>query len=182
METRARFIGYLSLASALVLLAYLGGLFRYEAEHGRRVLRIRFPETGTLMTEDPVTQNGVPIGKVLSITLDPSNPNASVTEIELFHNDFIPADSRFVDFNHSMMGSRNVVLVTGTSPLPLDATRIQAGFYAPGVAETLHRAGELLDLTAEVRQTFERLFTDSHGPFSPNVVQQRMLGSMNALD
>src|SRR3989338_3767143 len=109
----ARITGYASVLLILALAASGIGWIRHEAFHCRRLLRVHFPELGTLMPDDPVTRAGVPIGRIRRLTLDPGNPGASLAEIELFHRGFIPEDAGFVNFNYSLMGSRVVVLAGG---------------------------------------------------------------------
>jgi len=169
MESKARLTGYLCAAAILVLGLWMAGLILHEALHPARIVRVRFPELGTLMVQDPVMQDGVPIGKVHSLTLQDGYPLA---EIELFREGFIASDSRFVNFNHSLMGARMVVLTSGHSTTPLDESGIQQGIFADGVAESLRRVQDLLQLVAEMRIQMDRLFLKPSGPLSPESFRQ----------
>ncbi len=181
MDTSARITGYFCLFLLLIAVAAGVSAFRREATQAHRVVRVHFPELGTLIADDPVTREGVPIGKVRSLALDPDHPEASVVEIELFHRGFIPADSRFVDFNYSLMGSRIVVLVPGHSSLPMDETRVQEGMFAAGIAETVHRVDDLLNLVLTLRAETVRLFTGSQAPLAPGKLQGRLENAITRL-
>jgi len=143
MEGIARSLGYGTSILLLAVLLWLLATLRGEFDHSRRVIRVRFQETGTLRPEDPVSKSGVTVGRVLSVAPD---KQGALVEIELFDRQPLPADSRFVNFNHSLMGARMVVLVPGSSVSPLDENQVQTGLFANGVAETIHQVDELLRL------------------------------------
>jgi ABC-type transporter Mla subunit MlaD len=141
MESTARWLGYGTAFALLALLLWLFNVLKDELSTPARLVQVRFEQIGTLRPEDPVTKQGVVIGRVHSVT--PERQAALVT-LELFNKDPLKADARFVNFNHSLMGDRMMVLVPGRSEALLDESRVQEGFFAEGVAETLHSVDKLL--------------------------------------
>src|ERR1700748_1429485 len=116
-EPRARIAGYDTVGALRIFICWIGHSVLHEILHPDRVISVRFPDLGTLKIEDPVVENGVPIGRIKSVRLQDGFPLA---EVELYRRDFIPSDSRFIDFNHSLMGARMVVLHPGHSEIPMD--------------------------------------------------------------
>jgi len=161
--TTVRITGYAFGLALLVFAVWLVGLLLHEAFHSSRIIRVRFPEVGTLMAEDPVAMNGVPVGDVRSITLQNGYPLA---EIEMYRQGSLASDARFIDFNQSLMGARMVLLIPGHSQTPMDESQVQEGIFADGVAESLRRVNDLLHMIAEVRLQMDRLFLDPSSPLS----------------
>ena len=164
MEHRARLTGYASASLLLLLILWLATAVCHDAFHPRRVIQVRFPELGTLMVEDPVLENGVPAGKVRKVEF---RQGIAVVELEMFRREFIAADARFVDFNYSLMGARRIVLLPGHSRISMDESQSQTGVFLDGVAETIHRVGELMGLVADLRAQSRRLFEGTNAPLSP---------------
>ncbi len=164
MDSKARITGYACAAALLALAFWMATALIREVSHPARVIRVRFPELGTLMIEDPVARDGVPVGRVRSISFQDGFPLA---EIEIYRNDFIASDARFVDFNHSLMGARMVVLTQGQSSSPMDESKTQDGVFADGVAESISRVEELLRVVAGVRDQINRVFVKPEGALSP---------------
>ncbi len=159
-----RIAGYFGVLIILGFAIWFSTFLIHEVRRYDRILRVQFPELGTLIVEDPVVRNGVPIGRVKSLTLQNGQ---ALAELELFHRDFIPADSRFINFNHSLMGARMVVLLPGSSKNPLDEATIQTGFFADGVAESLRRVNDLLATVATIRAQIDQLTSGPNAAISP---------------
>jgi hypothetical protein len=149
-----RRIGYgLIVLISLAALALLNHL-KNEASEPAHIIRVHFPQVGTLMTQDPIEMRGVVIGQVHGFEL---LPEGTLVLMELFQREPLPEDARFVNFNHSLMGARHVVVVPGKSSTPMDLTQTQPGVFANGVAETLHRVGSLLHIMLDLKETADGL-------------------------
>ena len=163
-ESLARALGYACVLGIVVLAGFLAETIRRETSAPLRLIRVHFPELGTLMEDDPVLQEGVAVGRVRTLDVDGIQ---SMVELEMFRIGSLPEDSRFVNFNHSLMGARMVVLVPGQSDLKMDERMIQDGRFAGGVAETVHRVDDLLNLVISLRKETIRIFTGPQAPFAP---------------
>jgi ABC-type transporter Mla subunit MlaD len=154
MEKSARLAGYLLSLTALIglltIVAFLqdGNLFL------RTMIKVAFPSAGTLMVDDPVKLRGVEVGRVDRI--EPGAEGPLIT-LELYKRTDLPRDTRFVNFNYSLFGSRMVVLLPGTSAEPLDTKAVQRGDFAAGVTETIHKVDELLRTVVDYQALARRL-------------------------
>ncbi len=110
---------------------------------GPHLLRVKFPSVGTLIYEEPVSMDGVQVGQVAKIEY---TPDAALVTLEFFTRIKIPIDSRIVNFNHSMMGARMIFIERGHSRHYMDFSQEQIGVFDDGVAEMLHKAGEILTM------------------------------------
>lgn len=179
-----RFLGYSVVLAVGLLAFFLAAFFLREAVHTGRTVRVLFPEISTLSEGDPVAERGVTIGRVRRLSL---RNDSAVAELQLFTHAFIASDARFVNFSHSLMGARMVLLLPGTSHAPLDESRVQAGFFAPGLAETLHKVRALTEQVTALRTESERILADSawaRGALGPLFSQKRLnetLASLAAL-
>ncbi len=178
MKTAARFTGYTSLVVFFTFLSTCAFFLWKEAYKPARLIKVHFQEIGTLISEDPVLLNGVPIGQVRRIYWDNEK---TLAEIELFQHDFLPSDARFVNFNYSLMGARMVVLVPGHSETGMDESQVQEGFFASGVAETIHRVEDLLNLVKKVQGNVDNLFVGSNAPFSAQRLQNHYQKTLDQL-
>ncbi len=153
MENTARWIGYGTALAILAVLLWLLATLRGELSSPSHLIRVRFEETGTLRIQDPVTRQGVVVGRVHSVATDSSG---AVVNLELFDKNPLRSDARFVNFNHSLMGDRMVVLVPGRSQQNMDESQVQIGFFANGVAETIHKVDGLLKMVWRIESTSRR--------------------------
>ncbi len=177
MDANARLTGYLTILFLVVLAAAIGGLFHRAAYAPHRYVHLHLSETGSLMRDDPVTEFGVVVGQVEDIAMDQDGRTALVT-LELYHRNFLAADTRFVDFNQSLLGTRAVVLVPGHSSRPLDETRVQEGLFAPSAVEALRRADDLVIWVERLEVDWERLFVRDQAPLSPQRLNRELTGSL----
>lgn len=185
LESRnnARLLGYAVFLGGLLLVFFLAAFLLREAVHTGRTVRVRFPEISTLSEGDPVVQRGVTVGRVRRIGLeDALGKKEAVVELQLFTHAFLGEDTRFVNFSHSLMGARKVRVLPGTSTKPLDESALQAGIFAPGLSEALHKVRALTERVARLRGEADRLLADSGAAFAPVLLQRRTQEALDALD
>lgn len=151
----ARLTGYLVVILCLGMLAGFGIFLVRDAARGPLVW-VRFPELATLSEGDPVVERGVAVGRVERITLRDGRPHAG---LRFFHHRDFPADTRFVNLSHSLMGARTVWMIPGSSPAPLDLARPHRGEFAPGLPETLHKVDALVARVRLLRTTADSLLS-----------------------
>jgi ABC-type transporter Mla subunit MlaD len=178
-DSLARAAGYAGILGFTVLAGIVAESIRRETAEPLRIIRVHFAQLGTLMEDDPVVQEGVSVGKVRSLGVDGIG---SVVELEMFRKGDLPRDSRFVNFNHSLMGARMVVLVPGHAGEKMDESVIQEGRFAGGVAETVHRVNDLLSLVITLRKETLQLFTGPKAPFAPAGLPKRMDDAMRNME
>ncbi len=182
-----RLLGYSIVLGGTLLVFFLAAFFLREALHTGRTVQVRFPEISTLSAGDPVSERGVTIGRVRRIALENGtgmNNGSAVAEIQLFHHDFIESDARFVNFSHSLMGARMVVVLPGTSTLALDESAVQTGYFAPGLAEVLHKVRSLTERVEQLRAQTDRILADSayvRGSLAPLFSQRRLEETLRKL-
>lgn len=170
-RTTARILGYSLVLAVILLLFFLASFFLREAFHTGRTIRVHFPEIATLSAGDPVVEAGVTVGTVHDITLEDGIP---VAELRLFHHGFLPDDTRFVNFSHSLMGARKVWILPGLSTRPLDESALQPGDFAPGLPETLHKVRALVEKVRYLQQEVDR-FQDAGDSLSGALALNRNL-------
>jgi hypothetical protein len=97
-----------------------------------------------------------------------ANKSGAMVTLELFDKRPLAEDTRFVNFNHSLMGDRMVVMVPGNSLQKMNEEEIQEGLFANGVAETIHSVDKLLDMVFNYNQMATRMQNprDSMGSWS----------------
>jgi ABC-type transporter Mla subunit MlaD len=176
----ARILGYSLVLGTLVLLGLLATFLIREAAHTGRTIRVRFPEIATLSQGDPVVERGVTVGKVRRIAL--TEGGEPVAELQIFDHRFLAADTRFTNVSHSLMGARKVWMQPGTSPLPLDEAVVQAGFFVPGLPETLHKVSALTDGVRQLQAETDRLFDDQGSLAGPLALQRQLDEALRALE
>jgi ABC-type transporter Mla subunit MlaD len=177
-RTTARILGYSLILGVILLLIFLAAFFFREAVHTDRTIRVHFPEIATLSAGDPVVEAGVTVGVIRSITLENGVP---IANLRLFHHRFLSSDSRFVNFSHSLMGARKVWILPGSSPLPLNDSAVQAGLFAPGLPETLHKVQALVDRVRQLRQAMDRLQDTGSTLSGALAVNRRLDDALQAL-
>jgi phospholipid/cholesterol/gamma-HCH transport system substrate-binding protein len=116
METRARFIllGFFTLA---VIMAGFGFVYwlNYAGTLGEQATyRIRFQDTVSgLRPGSAVLFNGIRVGEVKSLRLDPEDPRAVTATISVDRNTPVRADTKADIFTQGLMGSPTVSLQGG---------------------------------------------------------------------
>jgi ABC-type transporter Mla subunit MlaD len=159
------------IACFAILLAALGAILilMFDVMRGPHLLKVRFPNVGTLILQEPVAMGGVQVGDVVGIEYTRSpNPDypenspdslieAALVTLELYKRLKIPKDSRITNFNHSMMGARMILIEVGESSEHMDLNEYQQGYFIEGIAEKMHRAVDLLQLVQRNQEVFNDL-------------------------
>jgi ABC-type transporter Mla subunit MlaD len=178
-----RFLGYSIVIAGLLLVFFLAAFLLREAVHTGRTVWVRFPEIATLAEGDPVVQNGVTVGKVEQIVLIGRDADA---QLLLFTHDPLPVDTRIINLSHSLMGARKVWLIPGSSEVMMDETKVQTGFFAPGLSETLHNVRALTDRVSELRRETEIILAGNGkggtSSWSPAAIQHNLEVALRSLD
>jgi ABC-type transporter Mla subunit MlaD len=178
-----RFLGYSIVSLGLLLVFFLAAFLLREAVHTGRTIWVRFPEIATLAEGDPVVLNGVTVGKVEQIVLIGRDADA---QLVLFTHDPLPRDTRILNLSHSLMGARKVWLIPGVSAERMDESKVQTGFFAPGLSETLHEVRALTDLVSELRRETEALLAPNAeggaSSWSPAAIQHNLDVALRSLD
>ncbi len=147
MQNTARIVGYSAAGTLLLGILTLLWYLQFRGPGRSIKVEVHFPALGVLLEDDAVTRKGVEIGKVRNIRL--RNDSALVT-LEFYRSFFIPGDSRFINFNYSLMGERMVLFVPGNSSEPMDLKSPQPGLYSEGVSEMIHKVDELLAMVQDI--------------------------------
>ncbi|MFC1585901.1 MlaD family protein [Fibrobacterota bacterium] len=158
MNSIYRKTGFITWFSVLLAIIAVCFILALDVMKGPNLLKVSFPNVGTLILQEPVSMDGVQIGEVAAIeyttVANPDYPEASddstienaLVTLELYKRQKLPEDSRIVNFNHSLMGARMIFIQRGESGKNMDVSKIQRGYFDEGVAEMLHKAEELLNL------------------------------------
>lgn len=162
-----------------MVLGFLAASLFREARQPGRTIPVHFPAVSTLMKDDPVVEQGIPVGKVKRVFLD---GGLAVIEVELFHRRPLAEDTRFVNLSHSLMGARQVWVVPGSSPAPMQEDALQYGVFVPSSVEFLHRAGELTEAIVRYRNAAEALLRPEGALVSAARVQEELLARARGLE
>lgn len=142
----ARRLGYAVTLSSLLAITAVLGFLAWDYARGPLIATVRFSEVGTLMEGDPVELRGVPVGRVRQVR---KGKREALVELEIFRRLDLAADSRFINFNHSLMGARMVLLAEGRGADRLDFGAVQEGVFEPGIAESIHQVEKLLGVARD---------------------------------
>jgi phospholipid/cholesterol/gamma-HCH transport system substrate-binding protein len=121
METRARFVllGFFTLA---VIFAGFGFVYwlNYGGTSGEQTAyRIRFQDTVSgLRPGSAVLFNGIRVGEVRSLHLDPASPRSVMATISVTRNTPIRADTRVEIYTQGLMGAPTISLEGGDATAP----------------------------------------------------------------
>lgn len=165
----------------LILLAVLIVLFGEAPRSVERAYRIvmRFPSAGPVNKGDPVLVNGVEVGYVDDIVIDPNDPRVGVRMVTRINYEYrIPVDAEPLIREQTMALGRAAVRMEVTPEyhsdqmLPRDGSAELEGTVAGGIEElipsetieTLNRAGaaladlaeELTPVAADLHMLFEQ--------------------------
>jgi phospholipid/cholesterol/gamma-HCH transport system substrate-binding protein len=126
METRAPYalIGIFVLAAVTAVFGFVYWLHNTGSLTERAIYRIRFENTVSgLLTGAAVLFNGIRVGEVTALELDPNNPNVVTGTVALAANTPVRADTRIsLDFQ-GLTGVPVVIMQGGSQPLTRDTTR-----------------------------------------------------------
>jgi hypothetical protein len=163
----------------ILFIGSLAGHALRELREPSREIAVHFPETSTLMPGDAVVEQGVPVGRVRNIEFRDGVP---VTSLELFHKRPLGADTRFLSISHSLMGGRQVWVVPGDSPGPLDEKVVHAGIFVPSLVDRMHEAEQLALAIAGIESALENFLRTGGGVASVAVLQQTLTNVVQEMD
>jgi len=163
METRARYalIGLFMLA---VVAASFGFVYWLENKGGfgqRDYYRLRFESSVSgLLAGSAVLFNGIRVGEVTGLTLDPAHPENVVVTIGVVHNTPVRSDTQVGVESQGLTGGAAITLVGGAaSSPPLEATDGEPPLLsaAPGAGQdwtslgrdALRKLNDILDANAD---------------------------------
>ncbi len=155
-----RIVGYTLVLGVLLLIMTLLGHAVREFTKPHREISVAFPEISTLMQGDAVVEQGVPVGHVGKTGF---RDGLTVTSLELHHRRPLGSDTRFLSISHSLMGARQVWIVPGNSPDPLDESVVHAGVFVPSLVDRMHEAESLVTAVAEIEQSLGGLLQADNG-------------------
>jgi ABC-type transporter Mla subunit MlaD len=129
-----KLIGSLTIAAAVLVIAYLAFSIWQNERKARNVVLVQFPEMGALQNGDVVAIRGFAIGHIVSVTK--ANDKALV-EIGLDEPRIFRKDTRFRNVSPNIMGSRSIIAEPGKHGEPAPKNHIFDGEFEPGFAEVL---------------------------------------------
>ena len=131
---RDKFIGILTIALALLFIAYVAFSMWQNERRARNTVFVQFSEMGALQNGDAVVIRGFEIGSIASIVR--ANGMALV-EINLTEPRIFCKNTRFRNVSPNIMGSRNIVIEPGKHGEPVPKNYVFNGEFEPGFAEVL---------------------------------------------
>lgn len=195
METRAHhvLIGLFTLLTAAAALLFALWMSQVAGQHDYQPYRILFERSVSgLSVGSTVQYNGIEVGDVTELTLDPTDPRQVVVRIRVEEDTPIKTDTRAKLAFASITGSMSVQLHGGTpeSPRLIDQTDDDAPFIQsdPSPIATLFEEGEeMIDSINSILQNVNELFDDNReqaGNILTNVAQitQMIAAQQDALD
>lgn len=196
METRAHhvLIGLFTLLTAAAALLFALWMSQVAGQQDYQPYRILFERNVSgLSVGSTVQYNGIEVGNVTELTLDPTDPRQVVASIRVEEDTPIKTDTRAKLAFASITGSMSVQLHGGTpeSPRLIDQTDDDAPFIRsdPSPIATLFEEGEeMIDNINAILQNVNELFDDNNreqaGNILTNVAQitQMIASQQDALD
>ncbi len=149
-----RKIGFFVSFGVLVLCMAISFIMLRDILKGPHLLTVRFENVGTLILQEPVAMDGVEIGRVAKIKY---SEDAALVSLEFYKRIELPEDSKIINFNHSLMGSRMVFVYRGESDVNMDFSEIQNGVFEEGIAEMLHKTNQVLEMVLKYQQVVTQL-------------------------
>ncbi len=121
METRANYatIGLFTLAVVVACFAFVYWLARYDENGARKPMRVLIPGSVTgLATGSQVLFNGIRIGDVTSLRINPDNPNQVEAMVSVDPNQPIKSDTKASVGVQGLTGIASIEFRGGTASLP----------------------------------------------------------------
>ena len=121
METRANYatIGVFTLAVLVACFAFVYWLARYDENGARKPMRVLIPGSVTgLATGSQVLFNGIRIGDVTSLRINPDNPNQVEAMVSVDPNQPIKSDTKASVGVQGLTGIASIEFRGGTATLP----------------------------------------------------------------
>jgi phospholipid/cholesterol/gamma-HCH transport system substrate-binding protein len=155
METRAHYVAVGAFVLTMVGLAFAAVLWLARAElttqYAHYDIYFSGPVTG-LRNGAPVEYNGVPVGKVIDVRIDPANVELIRVTAEIDQGTVIKTDARAAVETNLLSGVSYVEIVGGTKAAPLLTAK--AGERYPVIRS--HRS-RLASVTARAPELLEKL-------------------------
>ncbi|RUR37381.1 MlaD family protein [Vreelandella populi] len=196
METRAHhvLIGFFTILTAAAALLFALWMSQAAGQRDYQSYRILFERSVSgLSVGSTVQYNGIEVGDVTKLTLDPTDPRQVIARIRVVDDTPVKMDTRAKLAFASITGSMSVQLHSGTpeSPRLIDQTDDDAPFIRadPSPIATLFEEGEeLIDNINAIMQNVNELFNDDNrenaGSILTNVAQitEMIASQQQALD
>ncbi|SHG06787.1 phospholipid/cholesterol/gamma-HCH transport system substrate-binding protein [Kaistia soli DSM 19436] len=150
METRANYatIGIFTLAVLVACFAFVYWLARYDENGARKPMRVLIPGSVTgLATGSQVLFNGIRIGDVTSLRINPQDPNQVEAMVSVDPNQPIKSDTKASVGVQGLTGIASIEFRGGSANLPsiFDEQEIPTLIaQGSGLSEILESAQELL--------------------------------------
>jgi phospholipid/cholesterol/gamma-HCH transport system substrate-binding protein len=165
METRAHYVAVGAFVLTMVALAFVAVLWLARAElttqYARYDIYFTGPVTG-LRQGAAVEYNGVPVGKVVDVRIDPANVERIRVTVEIDQDVAIKTDARAAVESNILSGVSYIQIVKGTQEAP--EVTAKAGERYPVIkshrsrlASVAARGPELLDKLNETADRFNEL-------------------------
>ncbi|WP_434985588.1 MlaD family protein [Vreelandella zhaodongensis] len=170
METRAHYvlIGLFALLTAAAALLFALWMSYASGKHDYQPYRILFERSVSgLSVGSKVQYNGIEVGDVTELTLNPDDPRQVIVNIQVYQDAPIKTDTRAKLAFASITGSMSVQLYGGTpsSPPLVDKTGDEAPFILadPSPIATLFDEGEtMIQNINTILKNVNDLFDDSN--------------------
>jgi phospholipid/cholesterol/gamma-HCH transport system substrate-binding protein len=169
METKANYllIGLFTLAGLVGTLAFLLWLAKVEVERQYSYFEIVFDNVSGLAEASSVRYNGLPVGQVVALRLDPEDPSKVRVRVELDAETPVKTDTQATLQAQGVTGISFVALSGGSAeaqPLPEDGVIEAAASPLQSVLEgapvLLQRAVDLLESIDEIVNETNRAAID----------------------
>jgi len=132
---RYKVVGYITIAAALLTIAYVSFAVWRNENDASNVILVRFDEMGALQNQNIVTIRGFEVGHVASIVR--ANEKALV-KIVLDEPRIFRKDTKFKNVSPNIMGSRSIAVEPGKNGEIAPSGYIFDGEFEPGLAEILY--------------------------------------------
>jgi len=130
-----RIVGYITIAVALLIIAYVVFAVWRNENDASDVILVRFNEMGALQPQNIVTIRGFEVGHVASIAR--ANEKALV-KIVLDEPRIFRKDTKFKNVSPNIMGNRSIAVELGKNGEIAPNGYIFEGEFEPGLAEILY--------------------------------------------
>jgi len=148
-ENKFRIVGFIVSFLVLIFIFVLTFIMVQDLIRGPHLLKVNFTNVGTLILQEPVSMDGVEVGRVHKIEYTPEN---ALVTLEFYQRIELPNDSKIINFNHSLMGSRMIFIYQGKSLQKMDFSEVQIGHFEEGIAEMLHKTEMVLNLVTDLKE------------------------------
>ncbi|PRY65518.1 phospholipid/cholesterol/gamma-HCH transport system substrate-binding protein [Vreelandella songnenensis] len=178
METRAHhvLIGLFTVITAVAALLFALWMSQAAGQRDYQAYRILFERSVSGLSEGSTVQyNGIEVGDVTELTLNPADPRQVIARIRVVEDAPVKIDTRAKLAFASITGSMSVQLYGGTpeSPRLIDQTDEDAPFISadPSPIATLFEEGEeLIKNVSAIMENVNELFNDDNREQAGNIL------------